>query len=70
MDDADGFEAGASGSPGDPRVLIVMNVVLSTAFATLVVWGLSIIGAAEFSLLNVATGAILLFALTYLVSKQ
>lgn len=70
MDDADGFEAGASGSPGDPRVLIGMNVVLSTAFATLVVWGLSIIGAAEFSLLNVATGAILLFALTYLVSKQ
>jgi hypothetical protein len=70
MGDADGFEAGASGSSGDPRVLIGMNVVLSTAFATLVVWGLSILGAAEFSLLNVATGAILLFALTYLVSKQ
>jgi len=70
MSDTEGFEEGASGSQGDPRVLIAMNVVLSTAFSALVVWGLSIIGAAEFSLLNVATGAILLFALSYAISVQ
>lgn len=70
MSDTEGFEEGASGSQGDPRVLIAMNVVLSTAFAATVVWGLSVIGAAELSLLNVATGAILLFALSYVISIQ
>lgn len=70
MSDGDGFEAGASGTRGDPRVLLAMNVVLSTAFAATVVWGLSFLGAAEFSLLNVATGAVLLFALTYAISMR
>lgn len=70
MSDEDGFEEGASGSQGDPRVLVLMNAVLSTAFSAIVVWGLSIIGAAELSLLNVATGAVLLFALTYVISLQ
>ena len=68
MDDADGFEAGASGTRGDPRVLIAMNVVLSTVFAATVVWGLSYLGAAEFTLVNVATGAVLLVAISYVVS--
>jgi len=70
MDDAEGFEEGASGTQGDPRVLIALNVLLSTAFAAMVVWGLSLIGAAEFSLINVATGAILLVAISYVVSMQ
>ncbi|MFB6268701.1 MAG: hypothetical protein ABEH83_02070 [Halobacterium sp.] len=70
MSDADGFDAGASGSQGDPRVLVALNVLLSTTFAAIVVWGLSVVGAAELSLLNVATGAILLFALTYVVTLQ
>ena len=68
MDDADGFEAGASGTQGDPRVLIAMNVVLSTVFAATVIWGLSYLGAAEFTLVNVATGAVLLVAISYVVS--
>ena len=68
MDDADGFEAGASGTQGDPRVLVAMNVVLSTVFAATVVWGLSYLGAAEFTLVNVATGAVLLVAISYVVS--
>ena len=68
MDDADGFEAGASGTRGDPRVLVAMNVVLSTVFAATVVWGLSYLGAAEFTLVNVATGAVLLVAVSYVVS--
>ena len=70
MGDTDGFEAGASGTRGDPRVLIAMNAVLSTGFAATIVWGLSLLGAVEFSFVNVATGAILLFALTYAVSMQ
>ena len=70
MDDADGFEAGASGTRGDPRVLIAMNVVLSTAFAATVVWGLSYLGAAEFTLINVATGAVLLVAISHVVSTR
>jgi ammonia channel protein AmtB len=70
MDDADGFEAGTSGTQGDPRVLIAMNVVLSTVFAATVVWGLSYLGAAEFTLVNVATGAVLLVAVSYVVSTR
>ena len=70
MDDADGFEAGASGTQGDPRVLIAMNVVLSTVFAAIVVWGLSYLGAAEFTFVNVATGAVLLVAVSYVVSTR
>lgn len=70
MSDTNGFEEGASGSQGDPRVLILMNIVLSTAFATTIIWGLSVVGAAELTVINVATGAILLFALTYLITLQ
>ena len=70
MDDADGFDAGASGTRGDPRVLVALNVVLSTAFAATVVWGLSYVGSVEFTLVNVATGAILLAAVSYVVSTR
>ena len=70
MGDTDGFEEGASGTRGDPRVLVAMNVVLSTAFAATVVWGLSLLGAAEFTFINVATGAVLLIALSYVVTLQ
>ena len=70
MGDTDGFEEGASGTRGDPRVLVGMNVVLSTAFAATVVWGLSYVGSVEFTLVNVATGAILLAAVSYVVSTR
>lgn len=70
MGDTDGFEEGADESPGDPRVLIGMNIVLSVAFAATVIWGLDAIGAVELTLINVATGAIVLFSLTYLITMQ
>ena len=68
-DDADheGFEEGASGSSGDPRVLLAMNAILSTLFALVVTWGLAFVGAYEFTLVNVATLAAILFAVTYLL---
>jgi len=68
--DREGFEAGVSSSRGDPRVLLAMNAVLSTLFGWTVVWGLSFLDVLEFSLINVATAAILLFALTYLVTMS
>jgi hypothetical protein len=72
MDDgeAGGFEAGVSGSRGDPRVLFVLNAALSASFGATVVWGLSMLDAAELSILNVATAAIVLFSLTYLVTTR
>ena len=63
-----GFEAGAASSQGDPRVLIAMNAVLSTLFAWTIVWGLAYLGFLEFGFINVATAAIVLFAMTYLVT--
>lgn len=66
----DGLDAGVSESQGDPRVLLAMNIVLSTAFAATVVWGLSILGLAELTFVNVATGAIVLFSLTYLITQS
>ncbi|GAB3676548.1 hypothetical protein [Halopiger thermotolerans] len=68
--DYEGFEAGASSSQGDPRVLLAMNAVLSTLFGWTIVWGLSFLGFLEFGLINVATAAILLFAATYLVTMS
>ncbi|SEP62682.1 hypothetical protein [Natrinema salaciae] len=66
----EGFEAGVSSSRGDPRVLIAMNAVLSTLFAWSIVWGLSYLDFLEFGFINVATAAILLFSMTYLVTMS
>ena len=66
----EGFEAGAAGSPGDPRVLVAMNAILSTLFAWTIVWGLSFLDVLEFGFINVATAAIVLFAMTYLVTMS
>jgi hypothetical protein len=54
-------------SDGDPRVLWAMNLVLSTLFATVVVWALSLVDLAAFTLTNVAAGALLLVVLTYVL---
>lgn len=67
--DPDGFEAGAASTAGDPRVVLLLNAVLSTMFALTITWGLDFVGAVEFTPTNVATLAILLFAVAYLVSS-
>ncbi|WP_408957387.1 hypothetical protein [Natrinema sp. 74] len=66
----EGFEAGVASSRGDPRVLLAMNAVLSTLFAWTIVWGLSFLDIVAFELVNVATAAIVLFAMTYLVTMS
>ncbi|WP_348613458.1 hypothetical protein [Halobaculum rarum] len=54
-------------SDGDPRVLLAMNIVLSTAFSTVVVWGLSYLDLTALTLENVAGLALVVFAATYLL---
>lgn len=54
-------------SDGDPRVLLAMNIVLSSIFATVVVWGLSHLDLAALTLENVSGLAVVVFAATYLM---
>jgi len=56
-------------SKGDPRVLFVMNLVLSAAFATLVIWGLSFLDLLSFGWRNVAVLAGLLMVVTHVVTR-
>ncbi len=56
-------------SKGDPRVLFVMNVVLSSVFAIVVVWGLSTIDLLSFTWVTVAEFAVILVILTYVVTR-
>ncbi|GGN85151.1 MULTISPECIES: hypothetical protein [Haloarcula] len=54
-------------SDGDIRVLLVLDLLLSLAFSTVVVWGLSFFDLASFTLRSVATTALALAVLTYLL---
>jgi hypothetical protein len=56
----------SSSSDGDPRVLFVLNLLLSFVFSYVVVWGLSFIGIGTFTLENVAYATVALMVLTYL----
>ena len=56
-------------SRGDPRVLFVMNLVLSSVFAAVVVWGLDFLGMFELTFVNVASLALVVMAVTYLVTR-
>ncbi|MCH7659215.1 MAG: hypothetical protein IH933_01070 [Euryarchaeota archaeon] len=56
-------------SRGDPRVLFVINFLLSAAFCYIVLQGLVFIGATEFSLTMFAGGTIVLMVLTHLVTR-
>jgi len=56
-------------SQGDPRVLFVMNLVLSSVFAYGVVWGLDFIDVVTFSLRTVAGVALALMVVTYVVTR-
>ncbi|WP_416838108.1 hypothetical protein [Haloferax sp. DFSO52] len=54
---------------GDPRVVLVMNIILSSIFATVVIYGLSYLDLAAFTFVNVASLALILSAITYVVTK-
>ena len=53
-------------SEGDIRVLIVLDLLLSAVFGTVVVWGLSLLGVLAFSIRTVALAALVVAAITYL----
>jgi len=53
-------------SDGDPRVLFVLNLVLSFVFSYAVVWGLAFIGIGTFSWQNVGVATVALMLLTWL----
>lgn len=54
-------------SQGDPRVLFVMNVVLSFVFSTAVFGGLAFVGTVPFDWTRVAIGTVALVLVSYLV---
>jgi hypothetical protein len=62
-----GVPVGGVASDGDIRVLLVLDLLLSLAFASVVLWGLDFIGEAEFTTRNLAIGTLVVAVLTYLV---
>lgn len=54
-------------SQGDPRVLLVLNLLLSALFSATVVFGLSFVGVLTFAWRTVAIGTAVLMVLTWLV---
>lgn len=59
----------ASTSKGDPRVHLVMNLVLSGVFSTVVVWGLSAIADFSFGWDKVGVLTLVLAIVTYIVTR-
>ena len=66
----EGFEAATERSEGNPWVVHGLNALLSTVFAGTVVWGLDFVGTLDFTLVNVATLAILIFTAAYLMTQR
>lgn len=60
---------GLSGSKGDPRVLFVLNAVLSAAFAWVVLSLADLARVAEFTWIRLAVLTVLLMAVTYVVVR-
>ena len=54
-------------SDGDIRVLLVLDLLLSAVFATVLLWGLSFVDLATLSVQSVALWTVVLAALTYVV---
>jgi uncharacterized membrane protein len=51
-------------------VILALNLVLSSAFAWVVVWALSMLGVAAYSAVNVATLAAVLVGMTYPITRR
>ncbi|WP_049926899.1 hypothetical protein [Halopiger goleimassiliensis] len=68
-DDREGFRDGLEASEGDRRVLVVLNAVLSGAFAWLLVWGAALVDLVAFSPSTVAVVAVGVFLLTFVVTR-
>ena len=64
-EESKGIREGVEESKGDPRLILLLNAVLSGWFAWIVVWGLDRIGAVALTLVNVGTLALIIFGVTY-----
>lgn len=62
-----GIREGVESSKGDPRLILLLNAILSVWFAWTAVWGLSMLNIAELTPANVATLTLVVFGLTYVV---
>ncbi|WP_144798439.1 hypothetical protein [Halorubrum depositum] len=60
-----GIREGVEDSKGDPRLILLMNAVLSAWFGWTVVWGLDRLGMAALNAPNVAALALVIFGVTY-----
>ncbi|WP_435073840.1 hypothetical protein [Halorubrum sp. HHNYT27] len=60
-----GIREGVENSKGDPRLILLLNAVLSAWFAWTVVWGLDRLGVAALTVANVGTLALIIFGVTY-----
>jgi len=69
-DDAEGFDDAVADAEGDPRVILALNLVLSSLFAWVVVWGLSMIDIVAYGAVNVVTLAAVLVGVTYLITQR
>ncbi|MFD1633208.1 hypothetical protein ACOZ4L_08440 [Haloplanus ruber] len=69
-DDAEGFDDAVADTEGDPRVILALNLVLSSLFAWVVVWGLSMIDIVAYGAVNVVTLAAVLVGVTYLITQR
>ncbi|WP_293030807.1 hypothetical protein [Natronococcus sp.] len=67
--DRDGFREGLESSRGDPRVLLVLNAVLSLLFGWMIVAGAAVVGLVEVSLTTVVAVAAGLFVLTLVMTR-
>jgi hypothetical protein len=69
-DDPEGFDDAVADAEGDPRVILALNLLLSSAFAWVVVWALSMLDLAAYTAVNVATLAAVLVGVTYLITRH
>ncbi|MDG5818454.1 hypothetical protein [Natronococcus sp. A-GB7] len=67
--DRNGFREGLESSRGDPRVLLVLNAVLSLLFGWMIVAGAAVVGLVEVSLTTVVAVAAGLFVLTLVMTR-
>lgn len=57
-------------SQGDPRVLVILNLLLSFGFSAIIVWGLDFIGIGTFTWKNVGIATVVLFLITWAVVSR
>ncbi len=54
-------------SEGDPRVHLLINLVLSAMLVYTLLWGLDLLGTVEFTLVRFALGTLVLMLITHVL---